>query len=148
RGIELLGDLPFYVSHDSADVWAHRDIFNLDSEGKIAGAAGVPPDYFSESGQLWQMPTFCWEKLKESKYHWWVCRIRKNLGLFDVLRLDHFRAFDAFWEVAAGEKDAVNGTWKRGPGLDFFRTLKNELGGLPFVAEDLGGNMENAYQLR
>lgn len=148
RGIGLLGDLPFYVSHDSADVWSHRDIFNLDSEGRIAGSAGVPPDYFSETGQLWHMPTFCWEKLKESKYHWWVCRIRKNLELFDLLRLDHFRAFDAFWEVAAGETDAVNGTWKRGPGLDFFRILKQELGGLPFVAEDLGGNMEGAYQLR
>jgi malto-oligosyltrehalose synthase len=105
-GIKLFGDLPFYMSYDSADVWAHPDIFCLDESKQMAGIAGVPPDYFSENGQLWNMPTYRWDALKQSGYDWWISRLRKNMELFDLLRLDHFRAFEAFWEVSAGEVTA------------------------------------------
>ena len=147
-GIQLFGDLPFYVSHDSVDVWAHPDIFNLDKSGKLKGIAGVPPDYFNEGGQLWGMPVFRWEILKKQKYEWWIHRIRKNLEFYDLLRLDHFRAFSAFWEVPEGETTAIKGNWKPGPGVDFFNTLKKEIGELPFVAEDLGDIDEAVYSLR
>ncbi len=148
KGIKLLGDLPFYVSYDSVDVWSNREMFNLDKEGSIRGVAGVPPDYFSKEGQLWGMPTFNWRELRKQGYNWWLKRLSKNLELFDLLRLDHFRAFAAYWEVRAGEKTAINGKWKRGPGADFFRVVKAKLGGLPFVAEDLGDKMEDVYELR
>lgn len=148
KGIKLLGDLPFYVSHDSADVWANREIFNLDKQGALKGVAGVPPDYFSKEGQLWGMPTFNWRALKRHGYNWWLRRLEKNLELFDVLRLDHFRAFAAYWEVPAGEKTAINGKWIKGPGAQFFKAVKTELGSLPFVAEDLGDKMEDVYELR
>ena len=138
RGIQLLGDLPFYVSYDSADVWAHRDIFALDEEGQRTGMAGVPPDAFSDDGQLWGMPVFRWEVLKERGYDWWIDRLRKNQELFDLVRLDHFRAFADYWEVPAGETTARNGEWKPGPGADFFMAVEKALGELPFVAEDLG----------
>jgi len=147
-GILLFGDLPFYLSYDSADIWAHPDIFCLDENRAMSGVAGVPPDYFSATGQLWGMPTFRWDKLKEQEYDWWICRLRKNLELFDILRLDHFRAFAGYWEVPAGEETAVNGKWKPGPGADFFRVVEDKLGKLPFVAEDLGDYMEDVYRLR
>ena len=148
RGIELLGDLPFYVNYDSADVWAHPKLFVLDEQFGIKAVAGVPPDYFSEGGQLWGMPTFNWEELKQCNYGWWIRRLKRNLELFDNIRLDHFRAFDAYWEVSAGDKDARGGTWKAGPGKAFFELVKKELGRLPFVAEDLGDNMNAVYRLR
>lgn len=147
-GVKLFGDLPFYVSYDSADVWAHREFFNLDEQGKMLGVAGVPPDYFNADGQLWGMPVFCWDKLKQQNYNWWVQRIKKNMELFDVLRLDHFRAFAAYWEVPSGETTAINGKWQQGPGNHFFETLKAELGDLPLVAEDLGDIDDTVYQLR
>ncbi|GAA4411297.1 hypothetical protein GCM10023187_36920 [Nibrella viscosa] len=146
--IQLFGDLPFYISYDSVDVWSNRDIFNVDDEGKMTGVAGVPPDYFSEDGQLWGMPTFKWDVLKERGYDWWIQRIRKNMQLFDLLRLDHFRAFADFWDVPAGEKTARNGQWKRGPRAELFRILEEELGHLSLVAEDLGDIDEPVYQLR
>jgi len=148
RGVQMFGDLPFYVSYDSADVWAHDEIFNIDKKGKMTGIAGVPPDYFNKNGQLWGMPTFDWKKLQERKYDWWVQRLRKNMELFDLLRLDHFRAFADFWEVPANQKTAINGEWKPGPGKNFFSSLQREFGHLPFIAEDLGDINEAVYQLR
>lgn len=147
-GIKFIGDLPFYMNYDSADVWAHPQIFNLDSNRQMAGIAGVPPDYFSEDGQLWNMPTYRWNVLKQDGYKWWIERLRKNMELFDLLRLDHFRAFESFWEVPAGEHTAKKGKWNPGPGKDFFGSVKNVLGDLPFVAEDLGDHMEKVYAFR
>lgn len=148
RGVELVGDLPFYVSYDSADVWSHRGLFNLDEEGGVLGMAGVPPDAFSDEGQLWGMPVFRWDVLRERRYDWWVQRLRKNVELFDLVRLDHFRAFAGYWEVPAGEQTAINGEWKVGPGEDFFRVVREEMGSLPFVAEDLGDIDQPVLDLR
>lgn len=148
RRIKFFGDLPFYVSYDSVDVWAHRNLFSLDKEGNMIGMAGVPPDAFSNDGQLWGMPVFLWEVLKKHNYDWWIERFKKNMELFDLLRLDHFRAFADYWEVPAGEKTAKNGKWKPGPGADFFKAVKKSLGDLPFIAEDLGEINEPVYELR
>jgi 4-alpha-glucanotransferase len=147
-GIQLFGDLPFYVSYDSADVWSNPDIFALDEKGNITGVAGVPPDYFNSDGQLWGMPVFKWDVLKNRNYDWWIQRIKKNMEFYDVLRLDHFRAFADYWEVAAKEKTAKKGTWKPGPGADFFQAIKNALGELPFIAEDLGDINDEVHKLR
>jgi malto-oligosyltrehalose synthase/4-alpha-glucanotransferase len=147
-GISIIGDLPFYVSYDSADVWANKEIFSLEENNRMNYTAGVPPDYFSKDGQLWGMPTFRWDVLKKNNYKWWIDRIKKNLELMDLLRIDHFRAFAEYWEVPANESTAINGKWKKGPGEHFFQALKNELGSLPFVAEDLGDRMEMVYRLR
>lgn len=148
RSIKLLGDMPFYISYDSSDVWANRSLFMIDEDGKITGVAGVPPDSFSEDGQLWGMPVFNWEKLKEQEYKWWIERLRKNIELFDIVRLDHFRAFADYWEVPGGEKTAVNGEWKLGPDADFFLAVEAALGSLPFVAEDLGEISHAVFRLR
>jgi malto-oligosyltrehalose synthase/4-alpha-glucanotransferase len=146
--IQLIGDMPFYVSYDSVDVWANKEIFALDENGNRTGMAGVPPDAFSADGQLWGMPVFNWEVLKKTNYDWWIKRLKKNTELFDIIRLDHFRAFDEYWEVPAGENTAKNGEWKPCPGRDFFETVQKELGELPFIAEDLGEITESVYQLR
>ncbi|MCF0062481.1 malto-oligosyltrehalose synthase [Dyadobacter chenwenxiniae] len=146
--IKLLGDIPFYVSYDSADVWANPEYFCVDEEGKITGIAGVPPDAFSDDGQLWGMPVFNWGALKKQDYQWWVQRLAKNVELFDIVRLDHFRAFTDYWEVPGGEKTAINGEWKLGPDAEFFTKIATELGGLPFVAEDLGEMSPGVYKLR
>ncbi len=148
QGIQLFGDMPFYVSYDSVDVWAHPELFCLDKDGNMTGMAGVPPDYFSEDGQLWGMPTFNWNKVKEQDYAWWVLRLRKNLELFDLLRIDHFRALQDYWQVPAGETTARNGEWLPGPRKEFFDVVERALGHLPFVAEDLGDKMEAVYALR
>ncbi|WP_439585709.1 malto-oligosyltrehalose synthase [Dyadobacter bucti] len=148
RDIKFLGDMPFYVSYNSSDVWSHRDLFLLDQDGKIKGAAGVPPDSFSEDGQLWGMPVFNWDVLKDQQYEWWINRLRKNAELYDLTRLDHFRAFADYWVVPGDEKTAVNGEWKLGPGSEFFRVAERALGGLPFVAEDLGEISPAVYELR
>lgn len=147
-GIQLFGDLPFYVSYDSADVWSHPGIFNLDSNDNMLTVAGVPPDYFNANGQRWGTPVFRWDVLQRQGYHWWMRRIGKNLELFDLLRLDHFRAFADYWEVPAQEETAVNGRWKPGPGSSFFNTAKRKMGRLPFVAEDLGMINDAVHQLR
>lgn len=149
RNIRLFGDLPFYVNYDSADVWAHPSIFKIDSKGRILGVAGVPPDYFNDNGQLWGMPVFRWNVLRKKNYAWWVQRIRKNFEHFDLVRLDHFRAFADYWEVPARSKTARPGKWKKGPGADFFNVLEKALGKRPaFVAEDLGDINERVYKLR
>jgi 4-alpha-glucanotransferase len=146
--IKLFGDLPFYVSYDSVDVWSHRELFSLDEKGKMIGVAGVPPDAFSKDGQLWGMPVFLWDVLRETGYEWWIERLKKNLELFDILRLDHFRAFADYWEVAAHETTAKNGTWKPGPGGKFFKAVCEALGEVPFIAEDLGEINDAVYELR
>lgn len=146
--IRLFGDLPFYISYDSVDVWTNPEIFSLDENFDLKYVAGVPPDYFNEQGQRWGMPVFNWDKLKETNYDWWLKRISKNLEWYDLLRLDHFRAFSSYWEIPANEETAINGRWVPGPGSDFFTALKAEFGKLPFVAEDLGDINEAVYQLR
>lgn len=146
--IKLLGDIPFYVSYDSADVWSNPELFCVDEEGKITGIAGVPPDAFSDDGQLWGMPVFNWGALKKQDYKWWVERLAKNIELFDIVRLDHFRAFTDYWEVPGEEKTAVKGEWKLGPDAAFFTKIETALGGLPFVAEDLGEMSPGVYKLR
>lgn len=148
KGIDLLGDVPFYVSHHSADVWANRELFHLDGEGGMSGVAGVPPDYFNADGQLWGMPVFRWDTLRDRDYDWWIRRIRRNLELYDLVRLDHFRAFSAYWEVPPGSETARDGSWKTGPGADFFSAVRREVGALPFLAEDLGDIDEPVYRLR
>ncbi|GEO09173.1 4-alpha-glucanotransferase [Segetibacter aerophilus] len=146
--IKLFGDLPFYVSYDSVDVWSHKDLFSLDKKGNMIGVAGVPPDAFSEDGQLWGMPVFLWDVLKKQNYAWWIERFKKNLELFDILRLDHFRAFADYWEVAADEETAKKGTWKPGPRGDLFKAVNKALGEVPFIAEDLGEINDAVYELR
>lgn len=148
KGISLIGDIPFYVSYDSADVWANREIFKLDEKGRRKGVAGVPPDAFSSDGQLWGMPVFRWDVLKRSGYQWWIDRLKKNFELFDMVRLDHFRAFSAYWEVSAREETARNGKWIKGPGAQFFKAMKEHFGELPLIAEDLGEIDAPVYQLR
>jgi len=142
RGIQILGDVPIYVAHDSADVWAHRELFALDAAGLPVTVAGVPPDYFSETGQLWGYPVYDWTANARERYRWWIDRLRANLRLADLVRLDHFRGFAAFWEVPAGETTAIGGRWTKGPGKALFSAAKRSLGGgelpLPLVAEDLG----------
>lgn len=147
-GIQFFGDMPFYVSYDSVDVWSHPEIFCMDEAGNATGIAGVPPDYFSETGQLWGMPTYNWGALKKQNYQWWASRLKKNLELFDLLRIDHFRALQDYWQVPYGEKTAINGKWLPGPRKDFFEAMEKQIGRLPFVAEDLGDRMEAVYALR
>ena len=137
-GIRIMGDLPIYVAHDSAEVWAHPELFHLDERGRPTVVAGVPPDYFSATGQLWGNPIYRWDVLRASGYRWWIERFRAALRLFDVVRLDHFRGFEAYWEVPAGEPTAVKGRWVTAPGAELFRALRDELGELPVVAENLG----------
>jgi 4-alpha-glucanotransferase len=148
KNIKIFGDLPFYVSYDSADVWAYPQYFSLNKKGGMEGVAGVPPDYFNDNGQLWGMPVFRWEALKKNNYDWWMMRIRKNMELYDLLRFDHFRAFSNYWDVPASEKTAKFGKWKEGPGNDFFNKVKKEFPTMPFVAEDLGDIDDNVHKLR
>jgi 4-alpha-glucanotransferase len=138
RGIQLMGDLPIYVAHDSADVWANRDIFKLDAHGKPLVQAGVPPDYFSATGQLWGNPIYRWDVLASRGYDWWIRRMRAALGLFDIVRLDHFRGFEAYWEVPGNAATAELGRWVAGPGDALFAAMSAALGPLPIVAENLG----------
>ncbi len=138
RGIRIMGDVPIYVAHDSADVWSHPDLFYLDENGRPTKQAGVPPDYFSDTGQLWGNPIYRWDRIRETGYQWWIERFRAALTMFDMVRLDHFRGFEAYWEVPAGETTAMHGRWVKGPGADLFHVLTRALGELPIVAENLG----------
>ena len=133
-----MGDLPIYVAHDSADVWSHRDLFQLDAEGHPCVQAGVPPDYFSATGQLWGNPIYKWDAMRADGYRWWIGRMRAAFDMFDLVRIDHFRAFEAYWEVPGDAMTAVNGRWVPGPGDDFFTAIASALGPLPIVAENLG----------
>jgi 4-alpha-glucanotransferase len=138
KGVRLIGDLPFFVSPDSSDVWANPELFLLDTQRKPRFVAGVPPDYFSAQGQLWGNPVYNWEALRQTNYRWCIDRLRALLAYVDVIRLDHFRAFAAAWHIPAGEPTAQSGQWVPGPGANLFNAVKKELGRLPFIAEDLG----------
>ncbi|MBC8284126.1 MAG: 4-alpha-glucanotransferase [Nitrospinae bacterium] len=138
QGIKIFGDLPIYVTHDSSDVWANPEIFKLDDKGNPLVVAGVPPDYFSKTGQLWGNPVYDWDALKRDAYNWWMERIRFTLGIMDVMRIDHFRGFIAAWEVPAGEKTAEKGCWFSVPGAEFFPGVLEEFPNAFIVAEDLG----------
>ena len=138
RSVRLLGDMPFYVALDSADVWAHRHLFKVDGEGQPTFVAGVPPDYFSETGQRWGNPVFRWDSHEADGYRWWIERVGYSLAIYDSIRIDHFRAFADYWEIDASEPTAVNGHWIPGPGVHLFERLREVLGELPLVAEDLG----------
>jgi 4-alpha-glucanotransferase len=138
KGIRLIGDVPIFVSGDSADVWANPGLFELDERRRPRVVAGVPPDYFSQTGQLWGNPLYDWQALKRSGYRWWIDRLHGTLEQVDLIRLDHFRGFEAYWEVPAGRPTAEVGRWVPGPGADLFEALRAALGGLPLIAEDLG----------
>lgn len=138
KNIRIIGDMPFYVSHDSSDVWTHPELFKLFKDGSPAKVAGVPPDMFSDTGQLWGMPVFNWNALKKTGYSWWINRITHTLLMCDIIRLDHFRAFSAYYEISATEHTAENGKWIKTPGNDFFKLVQHYHKELPFIAEDLG----------
>ncbi|HEX6048174.1 MAG TPA: 4-alpha-glucanotransferase [Gemmatimonadaceae bacterium] len=138
RGIAIMGDLPIYVAHDSADVWADRSAFKLREDGRPLVQAGVPPDYFSATGQLWGNPIYDWEAMRANGYAWWIRRLRASFELYDVVRIDHFRGFEAYWEVPGEDTTAVNGRWVKGPGAEIFEAVTKALGPLPIVAENLG----------
>jgi 4-alpha-glucanotransferase len=152
KGIHIIGDLPIYVAYDSADAWANQELFYFDENGSPTVVAGVPPDYFSETGQLWGNPIYNWKRHQDTAYRWWLERIRSGLRLVDSLRIDHFRGFEAYWEVPAGEQTAATGRWVKGPGAYFFDVLKRELGKdfgeLPLIAEDLGVITPPVQELR
>jgi 4-alpha-glucanotransferase len=138
KGIQIIGDIPIYVNYDSVDLWTHPELFKLDQKKRPYAVAGVPPDYFSATGQLWGNPLYQWDILKEREYDWWVKRVNHNLRLFDIVRIDHFRGFVGYWEIPSTENNAVNGEWKEAPAEDFFRVLTEKNPHLPLIAEDLG----------
>jgi len=149
HGIRLMGDIPIYVAHDSADVWANPHLFHLGAGGRPTVVSGVPPDYFSATGQLWGNPIYRWDALAATGYRWWIARMRATLDLVDLVRLDHFRGFEAYWEICADESTAINGRWVKAPGEDLLATLAQEFGALPIVAENLGvitGEVESLRQ--
>jgi 4-alpha-glucanotransferase len=138
RGISILGDVPIYVTHDSADVWARQELFLLDPSGMPEAVAGVPPDAFSETGQLWGYPLYRWDAMERDGFRWWIARLRLSLSIADIARIDHFRGFAAGWSVPASETSAIAGRWIPGPGLKLFDAVRQKLGDVPLVAEDLG----------
>lgn len=138
KKVAIVGDIPIFVAHDSADAWSHRKYLRMNDDGTLEKIAGVPPDAFSPTGQLWGNPVYNWDALKKDNYSWWIKRVSHQLLLTDMIRIDHFRGFEAAWEVPFGERTAENGTWVEAPGIDFFKVLKKEIGYLPFIAEDLG----------
>lgn len=148
RGIRFIGDVPIFVAHQSADVWVHRELFEMDENGRPTLVAGVPPDYFSKTGQLWGNPLYRWEEHERTGFAWWISRLQHALKFFDVVRIDHFRGFAGYWEIPAGSETAINGRWKPGPGEKFFEALKDALGQLPIIAEDLGVITPDVVELR
>jgi 4-alpha-glucanotransferase len=149
KGVHLIGDIPIFVAHDSAEVWTHREWFQLDESGHPTVIAGVPPDYFSATGQRWGNPLYRWDVLAEEGYGFWVQRLRQALELVDIVRIDHFRGFSGYWQVPASEATAINGRWMPGPGMDLFRALRVALGEeLPLIAEDLGLITDDVIALR
>jgi len=147
KGIKILGDIPIYVSADSVDAWVGGELFELDEQGGFARVAGCPPDYFSADGQLWGNPLYNWPYHKQTGYAWWVRRVRHALGIYDLLRIDHFRGFDTYWAIPAGSSTARTGKWENGPGMDLFRALEAALGKLPIIAEDLGDLVPSVRKL-
>lgn len=138
KGVRIIGDAPIFVAYDSADVWCNQHLFQLDESGKPTVVAGVPPDYFSKTGQRWGNPLYNWERLAEDGYGWWIARLKSDLGMYNLLRIDHFRGFEANWEIPSREKTAIKGRWVKGPGERFFHAAQTALGQLPLIAEDLG----------
>ncbi len=138
RGISLFGDMPIYVDYHSADVWAHQELFKLNEDKRPTVVSGVPPDYFSATGQYWGNPVFNWDAMRAGGYAWWIKRLERNFGLYDLVRIDHFRGLVAFWEIPAHETTAINGYWQEAPVMDFFGALQRRFQSLPIVAEDLG----------
>lgn len=147
-GLSIVGDLPIFVGHDSADVWSHQDLFYLDAFGQPTVVAGVPPDYFSPTGQRWGNPLYRWDLMAKDRYRWWIRRLSRVLSQVDEVRIDHFRGFVNYWEVPASEPTAMNGRWLRGPGRGFFDAVAAALGDLPIIAEDLGIITEDVTELR
>jgi 4-alpha-glucanotransferase len=147
-GIQIIGDAPIFVAQDSADVWANRELFFLDENGRPTVVAGVPPDYFSATGQLWGNPLYRWDVHAQTGYAWWLARLRRTLELVDLVRLDHFRGFEAYWEIPAGQPTAIHGRWVKGPGAHFLAAVRDALGGLPLIAEDLGLITDEVHRLR
>lgn len=148
RGVRVIGDIPIFVSHDSADIWSNREFFKLDQDGQPAVVAGVPPDYFSETGQLWGNPLYDWERLQADGFRWWIERLRFALELFDLVRIDHFRGFAACWEIPGGAPTAQRGAWIPAPGRELFHALNDALGTLPIIAENLGVITPDVESLR
>jgi len=138
QGVKIIGDLPIFISADSSDAWANPYLFELDEKGNPTKVAGVPPDYFSATGQLWGNPHYKWEKMEEDEYHWWRERFSNLFQLVDIVRIDHFRGFEAYWEIPGGEETAINGQWVKAPGEQLFAMIRKYLGELPIIAEDLG----------
>jgi 4-alpha-glucanotransferase len=148
RGIRVVGDIPIFVARDSADVWSHPELFYLDDDGNPTVVAGVPPDYFSVTGQLWGNPLYRWKRMAQTGYAWWIERFRATFELVDLVRVDHFRGFEGYWEVPATEETAVHGCWMKGPGPDLFLAVEKALGKLPIIAEDLGVITPPVVELR
>ena len=148
QGVGVIGDIPIYVSFDSADIWANSSIFQVNAQGKPSHVAGVPPDYFSEDGQLWGNPLYDWKTLKADGYDWWMRRLEQNFAMFDIVRLDHFRAFYDYWKIPAKAETARTGKWTKGPGLDFFEALKKRVKEPKIIAEDLGDSMDEVFKFR
>ncbi|MFP4113551.1 MAG: 4-alpha-glucanotransferase [Spirochaetota bacterium] len=146
-GIRIIGDLPIFVAHDSADVWAHRDLFKLDEVGRPTVVAGVPPDYFSATGQLWGNPIYDWDTHRETGFSWWSDVLTSKFSLYDHVRIDHFRGFSAYWEIPAGEETAMNGRWVESPGRELFTVVEERFGRLPVIAEDLGLITDDVVEL-
>lgn len=148
KNIQIVGDVPIFVAADSSDVWAKQKLFQIGSDGQFSAVAGVPPDYFSATGQLWGNPLYDWKNMKKDGYAWWIARIKKMLSLVDYVRIDHFRGFESYWAVPFGSENAINGKWEKGPGIELFNAIKAELGELPLIAEDLGIITDEVRALR
>jgi len=148
KGIHIIGDIPIFVAADSVDVWANRRFFQLDDHGQPLVVAGVPPDYFSETGQLWGNPLYNWDEMKNDGFSWWMARIQATLKLVDLIRVDHFRGFEAYWEIPGNAPNAIGGRWVKAPGMEFFETIRSKLGSLPILAEDLGVITPEVERLR
>ncbi len=147
KGIKIIGDIPIYVSPDSSDVWAQPNLFELDERLNPRRVAGVPPDYFSKTGQLWGNPLYDWAAMKMNDYAWWVARVKRSAELFDMLRIDHFRAFDTYYAIPFGEKTAEHGSWEKGPGMNLFNVIAKEVPNADIIAEDLGDIFDSVKQL-
>jgi 4-alpha-glucanotransferase len=148
KGIVLMGDMPIFVAHDSADVWSNPSEFTVNQKGEVITVAGVPPDYFSETGQLWGNPLYRWDVMRENNFLWWKQRFQQQFSLFDCVRVDHFRGFESYWEIPGNAATAVHGTWKKAPGKELFEELMRHFGTLPIIAEDLGIITDEVRQLR
>lgn len=148
KKISIVGDIPIFVSPDSADVWAHQDLFQLDKNGVPKKVAGVPPDYFSQTGQLWGNPLYDWAAMKKDDYAWWISRIKHLRTIYDIIRIDHFRGFESYWAIPYGNENAIKGSWLKGPGMDLFDAIRKSLGDLPLIAEDLGIITDEVRALR